>query len=437
MIVSMEWLLIVLLIGAVVWLLIKLQGGGEKESRIIELQTQLDGERERREQAEKSARQMQTQHTQKMEHLNLQRREDGEKSAATIAELEANLQNVEKSAQEKLAELRKVRDTMTAEFKNLSQAILEENSAKFGADSKKLLQPLSENLEQFRKRVDEIHTAETTERASLKTEIKNLHENAMQISREANNLAVALKGDSKTQGDWGEIELAALLEKAGLREGEGYETQKSLRDEDGKLNRPDVVIKLPDNRHFVVDSKISLRAFADAMAAEAENERQASLKNHVLAVKKHVDELAAKNYQHLQGINAPDMVFMFMAVEPAFIAALMEDVNLFNDAYQKGVALCSPTTLMPVLRSTEHIWRLDKQNRNAEDIARRGGLLYDKFVGFVEDMTKAETALQKALTAHQTATKKLSSAPGNLITQANQLRELGVSTKKPKLPTVE
>lgn len=397
-----------------------------ENARVAQLETQLQNESERRAVAETT-------------HAELQKKREEEltTNAAENAALKQQLRDTEKRAEEKIALLEKVRESMGAEFKNLSQSILEEKAQKFGEDSRQLLAPLGEQLKEFRLRADQIHDVNTRAHASLQTEIRSLHDNAAKIGADANNLAAALKGDSKTQGDWGEIELAALLEKSGLREGEGYETQQSLRNEDGKMFRPDVVIHLPKERHFIVDSKVSLRAYADYTAATDAAEKKTQLTRHVHAVKKHADDLASKNYAALRGINAPDMVFMFMAVEPAFLTALTADANLFNDAYQKGVVMCSPTTLMPILRATEHLWRMERQGRNAEEIARQGGALYDKFSGFVKDMRDIEKSLDKTRESYDAAFGKLSKGRGNLISHARKLHDMGIDAKKEKLPEME
>ncbi|WP_423907999.1 DNA recombination protein RmuC [Candidatus Spongiihabitans sp.] len=366
---------------------------------------------------------------QENEKLQTQRDQD----VARIAELKTELDSVHTRVAEEKTFVEQTRKNMRDEFQNLAQHILEDKGKKFSKDSAELLSPLRDNLEQFRKRVDDVHAIDVRERASLKTEIKNLQNNAVQMSEDTNNLVRALKGDSKTQGNWGEITLAVLLEKAGLREGEEYQTQQSVRDDQGNWLRPDVVINLPDKKHLIVDSKVSLRDYSDSVAADDEDARQAALKRHVQAVRNHVTSLSGKHYARVQKLNAPDFVFMFMPIEPAFFAALSQDQRLFSDAYDKNIILCAPTTLMATLRTVERIWQLERQNRNAEEIAHRGGLLYDKFHGFVEDMDGLKTALGKATGAYDAAFAKLKTGSGNLIGQAQKLHALGVNAKKPKL----
>ena len=350
-------------------------------------------------------------------------------NAARIAEAETKLKNADKTV-EKLTE---VRASMGAEFRDLSQKILEEKKNKIGEQSKELLAPLQKDLAEFRKRADDIHAADIAARAALQSEIKNLHTNAEKYGKSADNLALALKGDSKTQGDWGEITLAALLEQSGLREGREYKTQETLKDEHGKLLRPDVVIQLPDDKHLIIDSKVSLRAFYDAAAADNREDENAALARHAEAVKNHATDLSSKHYAKLKGVNAPDFVFMFMASEPSLLSALQTDSKLFLYAYDKNIILCAPTTLMATLRTVERIWQLERQNRNAEEIAKRGGLLYDKFLGLLKDLGIIHDAFQKAEEGFAAAKDKIKHGRGNLIWQAQQLHDLGVETKNKRL----
>ena len=327
-------------------------------------------------------------------------------------------------------------DQMGAKFENLSQSVLEKKSQKFDAESKKILNPLTQELKEFRTRVEDLHNKQTSEQTSLKKEIADLQKNTEQVSRDANTLALALKGDSKTQGDWGEVSLETLLGKSGLRKGQEYKTQVAVRGEDGKNQRPDVVIYLPDDKHLIVDSKVSLRDYHDFVAAEDDDSQKRALARHVKAVKNHVAGLSAKHYAAASGINAPDFVFMFMPVEPAFFAALKESPLLFSDAYDKNIVLCAPTTLMATLRTVERLWRVERQNKNAEEIARQGGELYNKFYKFVQSINKIGIALDSAYKAYDEAQQHIRDGRGNLISRAEKLRELGVKPKK-LLPQVQ
>jgi DNA recombination protein RmuC len=361
-------------------------------------------------------------------------RERVHQDTAKISQLKTELDNARTQEKEKIDFLSETTERMQIQFKTLAQGVLDEKSRVFDKHSEKALAPLREKLEQFRRRVDEIYGEETRERAALKNEIKNLHDNAVKIGEDATNLTRALKGDKKIQGDWGELTLARLLEESGLREGESYRTQESFRDEDGNLQRPDVIIDLPENRHLIVDSKVSLVDYMNAVATDNDNDRNIAIDRHVQAIRRHVEDLSKRHYQHIKDIRTPDFVFMFMPQEAAFFAALNADPQLFSDAYNKKIIFCAPTTLLATLRTVERIWQLERQNKNAEDIARRGGALYDKLCGFVEDMEKLDKTLTGARNAYDAALGKLSKGQGNVIRQAEQLRDMGVRTKK-QLPS--
>ena len=440
---------VVILAVAAIIILWRENGRQSLKRELTEAQTLLRSETERRAQSEiaaeelrkeydsvRDARAQLTEARQQITQLqedNSTLRTDNTKHAAQRATLQNELTNAQANAEEKLAFVKQARDNMETEFKNLAQMVLDEKSKKFDENSQKALEPLRDNLAQFRRRVDEIYGAEAKERASLKTEIENLHNNAAQIGRDAENLTRALKGDKKMQGDWGELTLARLLEESGLREGESYHTQQQTRTDEGNLQRPDVIIHLPENRHLIIDSKVSLVNYVDAVSSDDHAAYRAAIDRHVQAVRKHLSDLSARHYQRLPAINTPDFVFMFMPQEPAFYAALNADHSLFADAFKKKIILCSPTTLLAVLRTVERIWKLEKQNNNAEEIARQGASLYDKLCGFVEDMGKIEKSLQGARDAFDAAKGKLSDGRGNVLRQAEKLRDMGVNPKK-RLP---
>ena len=361
---------------------------------------------------------------------------DNEQLRERAAKAEEQARSAQKQAEETKASLTEMHKKMSVEFENLSHKVLKEQSQIFGKDSKKILEPLERDLEQFRNQAVALHTEQTRGQESLKEKIAGLQKNTEQVSRDANTLALALKGDSKTQGDWGEVSLAMLLEKSGLSEGEGYKAQAAVRSEDGKNQRPDVVIYLPDNKHLIVDSKVSLRDYHDFVAAEDADSQKRALARHVKAVKNHIAGLSAKHYAAASGINAPDFVFMFMPVEPAFFAALKESPPLFSDAYDKNIVLCAPTTLMAILQTVERIWRTELQNKNAMEISRQGANLYDKFRAFLESMSEIDRTLDGARRAYDKAQKQLSEGSGNLISRVEKLRELGVKPKK-LLPQVQ
>lgn len=362
------------------------------------------------------------------EELGKKNQELGNKEIQ-IAKLEAGL----KSAEEEKKRLTEVRESMKAEFKSMSQTLLEEKRKQIKDDSKDFLDPLNKELQKFRERMDAIHTEDSKERVRLQTEITSLQKQAKDIGGNAENLARALKGDSKVQGDWGEVQLTIILEKSGLTEGTEYKTQESVRGEDGSLLRTDVTVFLPDDKHLIVDSKVSLRNYTDHVSAQDENERDAALKRHVDAVRAHVKNLSGKHYQNASGFNSPDFVFLFMPVEPAFLAALKEDPDLFSYAYKQKIVLCSPTSIMAILRTVESLWRIDRQNKNTQEIAEQGRKLYDKFFGFVEDMKSVRGAFDKASETLEKAESKLHQGRGNLVGQANKLLDLGVKTGKPRI----
>ncbi|MGU9951042.1 MAG: DNA recombination protein RmuC [Gammaproteobacteria bacterium WSBS_2016_MAG_OTU1] len=361
--------------------------------------------------------------------------EQTKKDAAQISQLETELKNERIKAEEKVAMLENMRENMEIQFKNLSQSILDEKSKTFDDNSKKLLEPFGEKLHEFRQRVDKIHSDDTQQRASLQQQIESLQKNAVTVGHEANNLVLALKGNSKTQGNWGEIALARLLEESGLREGEEYRTQPIVRDEAGSAKRPDVVIDLPEKKHLIIDSKVSLLDYHAATITEDPNEQKDALARHVASCKKHVNDLSGKHYAQSSDVNAPDFVFMFMPIEPAFFAALRESPDLFLYAYNKKIILCAPTTIMATLRTVAHIWRMDKQNRNTDEIVRQCSNLYDKFVGFVENMNDIDKAIRKADEACKSARGQLETGRDNLIGKVEKLRTLGANPKK-QLPNL-
>lgn len=330
----------------------------------------------------------------------------------------------------------KLEKQFTDHFQNLANNILEEKTKRFTDTNQKnigeLLKPLGDNIERFRQRIEQ----EATERKILENEIRRLHEMSNQVSREANNLASALRGNSKTQGDWGEMILETLLESSGLQKGIHFRVQEDFRTEDGSHVRPDVVLVLPDDKQMVIDSKVSLTAYANYVEAADEADdsiRKAALAAHVASVRKHIDELAAKSYQKLTEAS-PDFVIMFVPNEPAFLVALQCDAKLWDDAYRKKVILSSPTNLFAILKIVDDLWRRDSQDRYALEIARQGGALYDKFVGFAESFLSVGDALGRTDKAYRTALGQLKEGNGNLVRRAESLRKLGVKASK-KMPT--
>lgn len=351
-----------------------------------------------------------------------------------LREQQVTLDKERRSASEKLELLEKNRDALKQEFENLANRIFEQKSERFSQQSKtsldSLLNPFRDQLQDFRKRVEDVYTTETRDRQALRSEIKSLQELNRQITEEAANLTRALKGDKKIQGNWGELILERVLERSGLRKGVEYETQGSYRDKDNQLLRPDVIVHLPDQRNLVIDSKVSLVAYQQWVTADQEEERAAALKQHVEAVRNHIRTLSEKDYSQLNGLHSPDFVLLFMPIEPAFVAAFQQDENLFAEAFERKIIVVTPTTLLATLRTIENIWRYERQSQNARRIADRAGAVYDKLRVFVEAMEKLGSQLHTAQGTYDNAMNTLTRGRGNLISQANRFVELGVRVKK-------
>ncbi len=342
-------------------------------------------------------------------------------------------EDIDRRAQEAL----RLQERFQTEFENLANRLLDEKSQRFAAQNQQqiqeILQPLREKIQAFEQQVEHKFLEETRDRVSLKKEIEHLRLLNQQLSQEANNLAGALKGNSKTQGDWGEFHLELLLERAGLVKGVHYVAQSSFSDEDGRQKRPDFVIHLPDGKHLIIDSKVSLTAFERFFSAEDHAEQQKHLLAHVESVRRHIRELSEKNYTALYHINSPDYLLLFIPLESAFNAALQHDSRLFLDALDRNIVLVTTSTLLATMRTVAFIWKQDKQKRSVMEIARQSGLLYDKFVGFVEDLRNIGRQIEAAQQAHQEAMLKLSDArrPGDtLIGKAEKIRELGAKASK-------
>jgi DNA recombination protein RmuC len=354
-----------------------------------------------------------------------------------LAEAKTRLQEQHRHNEEKLKEFELAQERLKVEFENLANRILEEKGRRFDEQSRKsmdaVLNPVREQLSDFRKRIDDIHSSDTRERASLKTELQQLHTLNQQMNDEARNLTRALKGDKKAQGNWGELILEKVLEESGLRKGKEYEVQGSFRDSDGKLLRPDVIIHLPEGKDIIVDSKVSLSAYDAYIRADEELEQQQSIAQLVKDVKTHIDQLSGKQYEDLKGINSLDFVLMFMPVEPAFIAAFQQAPELFSSAFENKIVVVTPTTLLASLRTIENIWRFEHQNEHARVIADKAGTVYDKLRGFLDDFEKVGAQLETVHKTYAAARNKLVEGRGNLVRQTESFVELGVKVKK-KLP---
>ena len=325
-------------------------------------------------------------------------------------------------------------ERLTKEFENLAHKILDLNSEKFKKQNKEqidtLLSPLSEQIEKFKKKVEDTNEKGVERNAMLMQKIISLESLNNKLSQDALNLANALKGDSKTQGDWGESRLELLLEKSGLTNGVHFSKQAAYKDDEGKLKKPDFIIKLPENKHLIIDSKVSLTAYVEYYNAKDEIIEQQAIKRHLDSIKRHYTELSDKDYPNLYGINTPDHVLMFVPNEPALMLALNEDKNLYLNALEKNIVLVSASTLLATLSTVASIWKQEDQKRNALEIAKEGGLLYDKFEGFVQDLIKVGKSIKSSKDSYEDAMSKLTEGRGNIIKKIENLKDLGAKTKK-------
>ncbi len=361
-------------------------------------------------------------------------REKASNLKSEFSALEAQYENLQEKLREQKSDIEKLQEKFTKEFENLANKILDEKSTKFTAQNKEnldqILKPLSEKIKDFEKKVEEVYVNDSKERAGLVQQIKNLHELNQQMSKEANNLTQALKGQTKVQGNWGEFILESILEKSGLTKNREYAVQESLKTDDGKRFQPDVLIKLPENKTIVIDSKVSLIAYERYTSAENEIERDTAIKKHILSIRNHIKGLSSKNYQNLYQISSLDFVLMFLPIEPAFSLAVQQDVNLFNEAFEKNIVIVSPSTLLATLRTIASIWKQEYQNKYALEIAKQGGALYDKFVGFVEDLIAIGSRIDLTKDSYTNAMKKLQEGSGNLIRRAERIKKLGAKATK-------
>lgn len=361
------------------------------------------------------------------------RDERGEQQNA-VTRLEAELRAEKEKLQAREKWFKESEDNLTNRFRNLANQIFEDKSEQFEKRSKKsldaLLNPLQENIKNFEKRVESTYDKETEQRISLKKEIEQLKELNSQISQDAENLTRALTKDSKAQGEWGEFVLESILETSGLVNGREYEVQKSLTGEEGDRYRPDVIVHLPESRDIIIDSKVSLTAWTLFCAEETDEGRELRLKEHVKSVRNHMEGLASRNYQHLPGVNSLDYVFLFMPVEAAYAKAMEVDPGLFQDAFDRKVIFVVPATLITTLKTVDNLWRLERQNQNATEIAKKAGQLYDKFVGFAKSLEDVGRHIDASQRSYDDAHKKLVSGRGNLAKRAETLKELGAKTSK-------
>jgi len=363
-----------------------------------------------------------------------QERQSSTRHSVRTAELETLLEQERKASDEKLRLLEDARKKMAVDFENLANKVLDTTSQKFTEQNKvsigSVLTPLREQMESFRKRVDQIHQDETKDRGALTEQLRQLETLNQRINQEAANLTNALKGNKKTQGDWGEMILETVLNDSGLRKGIEFETQTGHKDEGNRLYKPDVIIHLPDNKDIIIDSKVSLVDYNTYMNAEDDRQCADALGAHIKAIRNHIDTLNEKDYSSLKGIRSLDVVIMFIPIEGASIAAFQGDDSLFRYALERKIAIVTPSTLLPTLRTIESIWRYERQNENARRIASKAAVIYDKFRGFLEDMERLGSQIQTTQKTYDGAMNKLTHGTGNLIRQTEQFREMGVKVKK-------
>jgi DNA recombination protein RmuC len=323
---------------------------------------------------------------------------------------------------------------MQIQFENMANTILEKKSEKFSEQNQKnidqILKPLGEKIKSFEESVENKYVKDQESRAGLAKQITLLQEANLKISQDAINLTNALKGDSKAQGDWGELQLEVLLEKSGLSKDIHFRTQNSEKDEDGREKRPDCIIDLPDHKNLIIDSKVSLTAYERFINAPDDTEKNIFLKKHLESLKNHIRDLASKDYPKLYSINAPDYVLMFVPIEPALISALQEDPEIFNLALSKNIILVSTSTLMATMRTVSFIWQQENQKKNVLEIARQSGALYEKFCGFVTDLESVGKAIENASKKYEAAQSKLHSGRGNLVNSVEKIKKLGAKTNK-------
>lgn len=373
-------------------------------------------------------------------HLDLDRvtdelnkeREKSLQVSTTLAARDSEYKNLLEKLNGQKKEVEDLHDKLNIQFKNLANEILEEKSRKFTDQNKiqisEILNPLKEKISEFEKKVEQTHKESIDHHASLKEQLLNLKELNQRITKDAENLTKALKGDSKSQGTWGEFILEKILENSGLIRDREYFTQESHISEDGRRLQPDVIVKLPEGKNIVIDSKVSLVAYEKFVNSDEEEDKKEFIKKHIQSIRTHIKDLGSKSYQDL-GIKNLDYVLLFMPIEPAFNVAIQHDDRLFLDAYEQNILIVNPSTLLVTLRTIAGLWRQEYQNRNAMEIAKQGGDLYDKFVNFTEDLLQLGSRLSSAQKTYDDAMKKLSAGKGNLITRAERLKKLGAKVK--------
>jgi DNA recombination protein RmuC len=356
-----------------------------------------------------------------------------------IAILTSKIEHLNEKLTSQKSEIETLQKRLTSEFENIASKILKERAEEFTLSNTKnlseILNPLKERIQHFEKKVDETYDKELRDKISLREEVRKLSELNSKVSEDAANLTKALKGDIKKQGNWGEVILERVLERSGLTKGQEYEREEVITGADRSVQRPDVIIHLPDNKHIIIDSKVSLVAYEKLSTSETEESRAVFLKEHINSLKNHVKLLSEKNYQNAHNINTPDFVLMFIPIEASFSIAVQDNDELFSFAWEKKIVIVSPTTLLATLRTISSIWKQEMQTKNAQEIARLSGTLYDKFINFLEDLNKIKLNLDKCANTYDDAIKKLKDGNGNMIRTAMKIKELGAKTNNKSIPT--
>jgi DNA recombination protein RmuC len=426
----------ILIGGIIAWLSLKVKAGGEKGLSREEadvLNEQINNLRIEKSAAQERINILQENLKTTAQEL-VQEREKNFELNSSYSSLKSDFANLEEKLSTQKEDVEQLQQKFTTEFKNLANEILEDKSKRFTEQNKvninEILNPLSEKIKNFEKKVEDVYLNDTKERAGLSEQIKMLHELNQQMSKDANNLTKALKGETKTQGNWGEFILERVLEKSGLVKGQEYSVQESITDEEGKRLQPDIVIYLPESKCIIIDSKVSLVGYEKYCSADDETIRIGALKEHISSIKKHILNLSSKNYQNLYQIKSLDFVLLFMPIEPAFSLAVQNDIGLFNYAFERNIVIVSPSTLLATLRTIASIWRQENQNRNALEIARQSGALYDKFQNMLADLIEVGKKLHSVQDNYDEVMKKLSTGKGNLITSVEKIKKLGAKTTK-------
>lgn len=361
-------------------------------------------------------------------------RQHNETLRSQVDRADVEYHNLLEKLESQKKEMEDLQKKFTTEFENIANKILKHNSAEFSVITQKnmgdILKPIKEKFERFEKKVEDTYLKSKNDQVDLKAELKKLSDLNVRIGEEARNLTHALKGDVKKQGNWGEVVLERILERSGLNEGAEYEKQYSDLSDDRKRIQPDIVVFLPDKKHIIVDSKVSLVAYEQAVNATEEKERLRFIKEHLISLKAHVKMLSEKHYQKARNLNSPDFVLMFIPIESSFSLAIQEDQSLFTYAWDQKVVIVSPSTLLATLRTIASIWQQENQTRNALEIANQGGALYDKFVGFVDDMQRIGNSLASTQKTYNDAMGKLHTGSGNLVRRVEKLRKLGAKVSK-------